>query len=468
MRAASLAFAIWTVTVGAAHAHTMVTPYDLPITFGAYVWACVATLVVTFVVLTVMPSAPAEQPRPEVTLWWVVPAVGRVVAIILLALTILAGLFGSPSPVANIAPALFWVGLMLCLAVATALIGDVFQIIHPFEALLLGAHVGDKPRRPYPDRMAAWPAFVCYIALAWLELMAPPDPSFLVGALLAYAALTTTGAAVFGRETWFRRAELFGMFFRMTGKLASVAYRNDTSGWHARRRPALSGLVEEPPRHISQLLFVLFMLAATTYDGVWQTSFWAGLYWTHMLGWFGPLWGDDMARAQAILGPGYWGWQRGGLIAAPFVYLAVYWGAMAAMGAMTRSALRVRDLALRFAWSVIPVALAYMLAHSWTLLLTEIPVIPFLVTDPLGIGWNLLGLDRLSAEADSLNIGQVWHIEVALILGGHVASVCAAHMIALRVFTTGRVWLSELPLLVLMMGYTFVGLAVLALPLALH
>ena len=219
----------------------MVTPYDLPISFGAYVWACISTLVVTFVVLAVMPAAPAAQPRPEVTLWWVVPAAGRVAAVILLALTILAGLFGSPSPVANIAPALLWVGLMLCGAVVTALIGDVFQIIHPFAALLRWARVGDRPRRPYPDRMAAWPAFVCYMALAWLELMAPPDPSFLVGALLAYAAFTTAGAAVFGRETWFQRAELFGMFFRMTGKLASVAYRNDASGWHARRRPVLSG-----------------------------------------------------------------------------------------------------------------------------------------------------------------------------------------------------------------------------------
>ena len=443
----------------------MVTPYDLPISFGAYVWACVATLVATFAVLTAMPPAPVARPRRELTLWRVVPASGRVAAVILLALTILAGLFGSPSPVANIAPALFWVRLMLCLAVATAVIGDVFQIIHPFAALLLWARVGDHPSWPYPDRLAAWPAVVCYIALAWLELMAPPDPAFLVGALLAYAVFTTAGAALFGREIWFQRAELFGMYFRMTGKLASVAYRNDTSGWHVRRRPVLSGLIEDPPSHISQLLFVLFMLAATTYDGVWQTSFWAGLYWTHLLNWLRPLWGDDMARAQAILGPGYWVWQRGGLIAAPFVYLAIYW---AAMGAMARSTARVRDLALGFAWSVIPIALAYMLAHSWTLLLTEIPVIPFLLTDPLGIGWNLLGLERLSAEPDSLNMGQVWHIEVALILAGHIASVCAAHMIARKVFVTERVWLSELSLLVLMLGYTFVGLAVLALPLALH
>jgi|HubBroStandDraft_1064217.scaffolds.fasta_scaffold08706_4 hypothetical protein len=77
-------------------------------------------------------------------------------------------------------------------------------------------------------------------------------------------------------------------------------------------------------------------------------------------------------------------------------------------------------------------------------------------------------MERSSAEPNSLNMGQVWHIEVALILAAHIASVCAAHMIAWKVFITERVWLSELPLLVLMMGYTFVGLAVLALPLALH
>lgn len=51
---------------------------------------------------------------------------------------------------------------------------------------------------------------------------------------------------------------------------------------------------------------------------------------------------------------------------------------------------------------------------------------------------------------------------------GHIASVSAAHMIARKAFITERVWLSELPLLVLMPGYTFVGLAVLVLPLALH
>jgi hypothetical protein len=162
-------------------------------------------------------------------------------------------------------------------------------------------------------------------------------------------------------------------------------------------------------------------------------------------------------------------YQRGGLIAAPVVYFAVYMTVMAAMRGVTGGRMPVRALALRFAFSLIPIALAYMLAHSWTLLLTVLPVIPFLLTDPFGVGWNLLALQRLSAEPAPLDMGQAWHIEVGLILLGHIASVYLAHVIAQRTFAARHhVWLSELPLLLLMVGYTFIGLSVLSLPLILH
>lgn len=95
----------------------------------------------------------------------------------------------------------------------------------------------------------------------------------------------------------------------------------------------------------------------------------------------------------------------------------------------------------------------------------------FLLTDPFGAGWNLLALPLMSAESAPLDMGQVWHMEVALILAGHVASVYLAHRVAPRTFPTRRqAWISELLLLLLllMMGYTFIGLTVLSLPLALH
>jgi hypothetical protein len=139
------------------------------------------------------------------------------------------------------------------------------------------------------------------------------------------------------------------------------------------------------------------------------------------------------------------------------------------MRVLTGGLVTARALALRFAFTVIPIAFVYMLAHSWTALLTVIPVVPFLLTDPFGIGWNLLSLPRISVEPAPLDMGQVWHMEVALILAGHVASVYLAHRVALLAFATRRqAWISELPLLLLMMGYTFIGLTVLSLPLALH
>src|SRR5581483_6634922 len=192
--------------------------------------------------------------------------------------------------------------------------------------------------------------------------------------------------------------------------------------------------------------------------------------WGNLMHWLQPLWGNDLARAQALLAPGYTVYQRGGLFAAPFVYLAAYLSAIAAIRAVTAERAGIIALADRFAPSLVPIAVAYMFAHNWTAILTEIPVIPFLLSDPLGWGWNLIGLPALlNAEPPPLDMGPVWHIEVGIILYGHIAGVYAAHLIAVRTFRSRRaVRASEAPMLVLMVGYTCIGLIVLSLPLALH
>ena len=62
----------------------------------------------------------------------------------------------------------------------------------------------------------------------------------------------------------------------------------------------------------------------------------------------------------------------------------------------------------------------------------------------------------------------VWHTEVALILIGHVVSVYLAHRVALRLFASRReAMISQLPMLLLMVAYTVIGLWVISLPFAL-
>ena len=54
------------------------------------------------------------------------------------------------------------------------------------------------------------------------------------------------------------------------------------------------------------------------------------------------------------------------------------------------------------------------------------------------MGWNLTNLSRAPEQLALLDMGFIWHIQVTLILIGHLMSVCAAHMILLRVFYPRR------------------------------
>lgn len=89
------------------------------------------------------------------------------------------------------------------------------------------------------------------------------------------------------------------------------------------------------------------------------------------------------------------------------------------------------------------------------------------MSDPFGKGWNLLNLSRVPEQSALLDMAFIWHMEVGLILIGHLVSVCVAHLISLRVFHSRRqALLTQVPMLILMMVYTSVGLWILSLHLS--
>ena len=125
----------------------------------------------------------------------------------------------------------------------------------------------------------------------------------------------------------------------------------------------------------------------------------------------------------------------------------------------------MRELALHFGFSLLPIVLAYHVSHYLALLITQGTQLLPLLSDPFGRGWNLFG------TADWLRVplvpsaGAVWHAQVAIIVAGHVASVWVAHVEALRLFGSTRLALrSQWPMLVLMVLFTTTGLWILAQP----
>src|SRR5262249_1941093 len=160
------------------------------------------------------------------------------------------------------------------------------------------------------------------------------------------------------------------------------------------------------------------MLSSTTFDGIHQTVFWMGLFWKQLLGVFQPLWGTNLLAAQVTLEKWFGAYQRAGLVLSPFFYLAIYLGVLGMVKAVTRTALSLRSLAVAFAFTVVPIAFVYNVTHYYTSLLLQAPRLPYLLSDPFGLGWNPFDLTR-AGEPPPLDMASVWHTEVALILVGH-------------------------------------------------
>lgn len=129
--------------------------------------------------------------------------------------------------------------------------------------------------------------------------------------------------------------------------------------------------------------------------------------------------------------------------------------------------LRTGAVARAFVVSLVPIAVAYQYAHYQSLFMTTSQFAVPLASDPLGVGWNLLGTASARVDLFVVDVRWLWYSAVAAIVAGHVAAVHLAHVIAFDVYRTRRDALaSQLPLLALMVVYTMTSLWILAQPIA--
>ena len=476
--ARALAALIPLLSCGAAAAHMTGVVYNLPIPFWMYGFAASAALALSFLIVGYFVTAQSvarnfraiELVVPDNMILRTALAGLRILSVCALLLTILAGIFGPANPFANFSVTFFWVVFALGFTYLTALIGDVYALISPWRVIcdwLERCKPGVlRSRVLYPPWLGFYPALAFYLAFIWLELFGQPRPRALGEILLAYSVINVVGAALFGRDAWFHHGELFAVFLRLIGKIAPFGYRIDPASGRPDRvlvRQPFIGLLAEPADHVSLLLFVIFMLSSTAFDGVHETRPWVLVFWRGIY----PLLTRLSARPYLFFVGIYYYWQWAMLFVSPFVYLAVYTLFVWLMKIVTRSTRTVRDLALQFAFSLIPIAFVYNITHYYTLLLAEEPAIVTMISDPFGVGWNLFGTAKLYRAPIILLADQVWHTQVGLILFGHIVSVYLAHLQALKLFPKGRqgIW-SQLPMLALMMLLTTVGLRILSLPIA--
>ena len=231
---------------------------------------------------------------------------------------------------------------------------------------------------PYPEKLGRWPAAIGILAFAWIELVyqGRGDPSNLAVLALAYAAVQFIGMALYGVEQWNRHGDAFGVYFGLLARMSPLRWSRD--GLFVRK--ALSGLTKRRCWCPGTVALVIMIIGTTSFDGFSN----------------GPAWGDLSPQLTDLFRNLGFNQQTAlqlaftvGLVAVVGIVAGMY--RLGVMGMQTIAPhTTAKELAGRFAHSLVPIGLAYVIAHYFSLLAYEGQRVAYLVSDPLGTGAELL------------------------------------------------------------------------------
>jgi hypothetical protein len=118
-----------------------------------------------------------------------------------------------------------------------------------------------------------------------------------------------------------------------------------------------------------------------------------------------------------------------------------------------------KELAAKFAHTLIPIAFAYALAHYFSLLAYQGQALGYLISDPLGHGSNLFGTADAGIDYNVVNATAIWYVQVGSLVVGHICGLMLAHDRALAIYSNPREAVrSQYWMLIVMIGFTSLGL----------
>jgi hypothetical protein len=299
---------------------------------------------------------------------------GRALSVALVGLAVAAGRLGSERELENLAPALVigtaWPGLL----VLSATLGSAWRWVDPWDGI---ARLFDADDRPSGAPSGGDVRLAVVPALAWTwylgvypDTLSPRSVGLVLG---AYVIAMVGGCLAVGRIRWLARVEPFGILF----------------GWVARLP---RGLLREwtPPRGVSALLGVL--AGGLIFGEIRRTE----------------LWGELNVVPGAVL------WPTLALIGSAAAGAAV-------LHLLERWASREEAPGSVPAASVAAIAsIAVAVSMARSRLFTSIQLLPTVLADPFGFGWDLLGTAGGTLEAP-LDAAPLATVQLVVLLAGHVA-----------------------------------------------
>ncbi len=425
---------------------------DLPLPVWQVAWAAACAVALSFVALGLLWHSPKLRAASvgRVLPGWVqvaarvlAPVLG-LVGLVSFVIVLYAAWFGNTNPSVNIAPTVFYIAFWVGIPVLSVALGDVWAALNPMRVLGWGRSDSSSDRssgRAQSGRAKSWDAepdlwwaVAGLVGFVWLEL-AYYDSSApkAIGTFLILYQVMLLVARMMNRSA--RDADSFDALYGLFGAIGPLFKAEDGM----RVRWPVTGLAAVKIVPGTEAL-VIVALGSTAFDGFTRSSIWL-----------------DIAGTQT-------GWERtftstvGLVLVIGFVYV-IYRSAIAAMAALTGE--RESNLSDAFAPSLIPIAVAYIVAHYFSYLVLEGQALIARVSDPFGEGWDLFGTATNTVNYSAVSTDTIAWVQTIAIVVGHILSVMVAHDRAVECFEPKKAVRSQYPMLAAMVLFTVFGLILL-------
>ena len=431
-----------TLLPGVAFACALPPSVILTLPTGHYIAGAAVTVALTALMGAMARSLPRlEAMQVLERRVWVPVSVSSYLSFLCFLGLVLVGLFGARDPMHNLMTLVFWTGVWIAVPLGSMLLGNLWRSINPWTApvritrTLLGrtGSVG-------LSRLGHWPAVVFYAGFVWFQLvsMSPDDPAVLATAALIYW-LAIFSLAVAEGEDWLQRGEFLTVLMGYLAKVAPVWL--ELEGGRARLMRGWPGaqVVRMAPLSVSAMAFITLALSALTFDGLMET------FWWHALIGENPL---EPTGRSAVMGV-----NSLGLLAVWALTIVALWVVIRMGRAIGGARFATGPVMLSF----LAIAAGYHAAHYLVTLLTAGQYTLAALNDPWFRGDAYLGLPPFYVSfgflTDQTIMPMIYAAQFAAILGAHLLAV----LLSLRLVGDMRA-MAHLPMTVLMVGYTVLGL----------
>jgi hypothetical protein len=251
--------------------------------------------------------------------------------------------------------------------------------------------------------------------------------------------------ALFGVEEWSGQADGFGVYFNLLSRLSALT--RDEDGVLYLRRP-LSGITDLAIGS-GRVALICTIIGTTTFDGFSNGGVWRNLE-PSLASLFSDL-SFNQTPAQELA-------YSVGLVLCICLIGAVYRAGIAGVRSVG-SRYDTRQLTHAFAHTLVPIGVAYVLAHYFSLLIWQSQAMVYLASDPLGNGANVFGTSGYQIDYHVISYAAIWYVQVAALLTGHVGGLALAHDRALVMYRDPEEAVrSQYWMLAVMVAFTSFGL----------